>query len=107
MTNESPQSSFPQTRQDLSNLKTTAVEAASDISRVAADHAKKAQGHFQDLATHAQVEGGEQLDQAKVKLADLGNQVRALVTARPLAALGTALTVGFLIGFSRRGAARN
>jgi len=100
------ESSFPQTRHDLSNLKKTAVDAARDIGDSASAHAKKAQGHLQDLATHAQEEGEEQLDQAKMGLSGLGDQVGHYIAARPFASIGTALVVGFLFGTFRRGRSR-
>jgi len=102
MTNETLESSFPQTRQDLSNLKKTAVEAARDIGSTASEHAKTAQGHIQDLASHAQKEGGEQLNQVKVRFSDLVDKVRDYAASRPFASLGVALAIGFLVGVSRR-----
>jgi len=103
MTNEIHEPPFPQTRQDLSNLKQTAVDAAKDIGSTASVHAKKAQGHLADLTAHAQEEGAEQVEQARVKFADVGNKLLDYVTANPLASVGVALGVGFLIGISRRG----
>ena len=107
MTNEIPESSFPQTRQDLSNLKKTAIDAAKDIGSTASVHAKKAQSNLQDLASHAQEEGGKHLDQVKVGLADFSNHVRDYIAARPFASVGTALALGFLVGTFRRGCSRN
>ena len=101
MINETLKSTFPQTRQDLSNLKTTAVDAAKDVGSTASAHAKKAQDHLKDLASHAQEESEQQLDQVKVRVTDLGTQIRDYVTARPLASIGTALAVGFLLGLFR------
>jgi ElaB/YqjD/DUF883 family membrane-anchored ribosome-binding protein len=102
MTNESLQSSFPKTREDLSNLKQTAIDAACDLGSTASVHAQKAQGNLKDLASHAQSEGSDQFGQVRSSLNDLGDQVREYVAARPLAAIGTALFVGFLFGLSRR-----
>ena len=90
--------SFPQTRQDLSNLKKTAVDAARDIGSTASVHAKTAQSHLQDLASHAQKEGGQQLDQVKVTLSDLVEKLRAYVASRPFTSMGAALVVGLLMG---------
>ena len=95
-------SAFPQTRQELSNLKNTAVDAAKDIGSTAAVHAKKVQGNLENIATNAQSEGREQLDQVKTNLADVGVQVRAYIAERPLAAVGVALFLGYLVGRSRR-----
>jgi len=96
--NDNITEAFPQTRQDLSNLKKTAVDAAKDIGSTATAHAKTAQSHLQDLASHAQEEGGQQLDQVKVSMNDLGDKFRDYVASRPLASLGVALAVGFLLG---------
>jgi ElaB/YqjD/DUF883 family membrane-anchored ribosome-binding protein len=117
MTNDKFTPSFPSTRQDLSDLKTTAVVAANELRGAAAGaarelretatvHAQKAHGQLNDLASHAQKESYDELNQAKVKLASLAESVRDYVAARPLASLGTALAIGFLIGFSRRGFSR-
>jgi ElaB/YqjD/DUF883 family membrane-anchored ribosome-binding protein len=99
--NETIESTFPQTRQELSNLKGTAIDAAKDIGSTASVHAKKVQGNLQNLASSAQKEGGEQLDQAKANLADFGNVARDYIAARPLASIGVALAVGFLVGKMR------
>ena len=98
--------SFSNTRQDLSNLQQTAVDAAKDLGSTATVHANKAKGQLNDLASHAQEEGQEQLDQVKVKLTDLGNVFRDYVAERPLASLGVAVAFGFLVGVSRRGCSR-
>jgi ElaB/YqjD/DUF883 family membrane-anchored ribosome-binding protein len=107
MTNEINEPPFPQTRQDLSNLKQTAVDAAKDLGSTATTHAKRAQSHLEDLAVHAQEEGAQQVDQAKVRLADVGGKVLDYVTANPLASIGVALAIGFLVGVSRRGSRSN
>ena len=86
----------------VSELKTTAVEAARDLSSTAASHAQKAKGQLRDLAGHAQEEGTEQLKQVRGQLDDLTDSTRAYISARPLAAVGVALFVGFLFGLSRR-----
>jgi len=99
--NEPSESSFPQTRQELSNLKSTAIDAAKDIGSTASVHARKVQGSLENLAANAQREGGKQLSQVKTSLADLGLQARNYVAARPLAAIGIALAFGFLLGRSR------
>lgn len=105
--NEIPESSFPQTRQDLSNLKKTAVDAAKDIGSTASVHAKKAQSNLRDLASHAQEESGQHLDQVKVGLANFSNLIRDYVVARPFASIGTALAVGFLFGTFRHSRSRD
>ena len=86
----------------VSELRSTAVEAAKDLKSTAAGHVDKAKGQLRDLASHAQEEGGEQLKQARGQLDDLTSSTRAYISARPLAAVGVALAVGFLFGLSRR-----
>jgi ElaB/YqjD/DUF883 family membrane-anchored ribosome-binding protein len=95
--------SFPQTRQDISNLKQTAVDAAKDIGSTATVHAKKAQSNLKELASHAKEESGDHLNQVKSGFADLADQFRDYVVERPLATVGTALAIGFVLGFLRRG----
>jgi ElaB/YqjD/DUF883 family membrane-anchored ribosome-binding protein len=98
--------SFPRTRQDLSNLKKTAVDAAREIGDTATVHAKTAQNHLQELASHAQKEGGDQLDQVKGRVRDFGDKARDYIALRPLASIGIALATGFLLGIARRGRSR-
>ena len=86
----------------VADLTTTAVEAAKDLKSTAAGHASKAKGQLRDLATHAQSEGTDQLQQVRGQLGDLTDSARAYVSARPLAAVGVALAVGFLFGLTRR-----
>ena len=86
----------------VSDLKATAVEAAKDLSSTAAGHAEKAKGQLKELAAHAQDEGTEQLKQVRGQLDDVTDSARAYISSRPLAAVGVALAVGFLIGLSRR-----
>ncbi len=93
--------SFSATRQDLSNLKTTAIDAAKDLSSTAAVHAEKAKGQLKELAGHARQETTEQVGQVKVQIDDVADTVRSYISERPLAAVGVALAVGFLIGLSR------
>jgi ElaB/YqjD/DUF883 family membrane-anchored ribosome-binding protein len=107
MPNEIDGSSFPASRQDVSNLKKTAIDAARDLSSTASVHAEKAKGQIKELAVHAQKEGGAQLDEMKGKLADVANSAREYVKARPLACVGIALAVGFVIGLTRRGRSRD
>lgn len=95
--------SFPETRRDVDNLKQTASDAAQDLASTAGAHVSKARGQVQDLAGHAKDEAYAQVDQMKGKVSDLASAAREYVLARPLASLGTALAVGFLLGLSRRG----
>jgi ElaB/YqjD/DUF883 family membrane-anchored ribosome-binding protein len=94
---------FPQTRQELSNLKNTAVDAAKDLGSTASVHAQKVQGNLKDIAANAKEEGSAQLDQAKTTLFDLSMVARDYVGARPLACVGVAFAVGFLVGKLRSG----
>jgi ElaB/YqjD/DUF883 family membrane-anchored ribosome-binding protein len=103
MPNNIDGSPFPTSRQDVSNLKKTAIDAARDLSSTASVHAEKAKGQLKELAVHAQEEGGAHLNDVKGKLADVANSAREYVLARPLACVGVALAVGFLIGVTRRG----
>jgi ElaB/YqjD/DUF883 family membrane-anchored ribosome-binding protein len=89
-------------KQNVSDLKTTAVDAARDIKSTAAGHVEKAKGQFRDLASHAQTEGKEHLKQVRGQMDDVTDSARAYVSARPLASIGIALAVGFLFGLSRR-----
>jgi ElaB/YqjD/DUF883 family membrane-anchored ribosome-binding protein len=86
----------------VSELKSTAVEAAKDLSSTAVGHAQKAKGQLRDLADHAQEEGTEQLKQVRGQVDDFADSTRDYISARPLAAVGVALLVGFLFGLSRR-----
>jgi ElaB/YqjD/DUF883 family membrane-anchored ribosome-binding protein len=86
----------------VEDLKSTAIEAAKDLGSTAAGHAEKAKGQLRDLASHAQVEGTEQLKQVRGQFDDLTESARSYVAARPLACVGVALAVGFLFGLSRR-----
>ncbi len=54
----------------VSDLKSTAVDAAKDLKSTAAGHVEKAKGQLRDLATHAQTEGGEQLQQVRGQFDD-------------------------------------
>jgi len=86
----------------VSDLKDTAVEAAKDLKSTAAGHVEKAKGQLRDLAGHAQEEGVEQVKVVRGQIDDLTESTRAYISARPLAAVGVALFVGFLFGLSRR-----
>ena len=101
MPNQSPSSSFPSTQKDISNLKQTATDAASDLASSVADHASKAKGQFKELAGHAQEEGAEQLDQVRGQLCNVLGAARDYASERPLACIGVALAVGFLFGLAR------
>jgi len=93
---------FPATLQDVARLKQTAIDAVNDLGSTAVVHASKAKDHFRDLAGHVREEGGEELDQMKGKLNDLVGYSREYVAENPLLCIGAALTLGFLIGLTRR-----
>jgi len=93
---------FPATLQDVARLKQTAIDAVNDLGSTAIVHATKAKGQFRDLAGHVQEESGEELDLVKGKLKDLVGYSRDYVTENPLLCIGAALTLGFLIGLTRR-----
>ncbi len=95
--------SFPQTRNDVNNLKETATEAAKDLASTATTHLNKARGQAQDLASHAKSEAYDQVGDLQGKVGDLATAARDYVVARPLTCLGTALAIGFIFGLSRRG----
>ena len=106
MPNQNSISFFPSTQRDISNLKQTATDAASDIVRSTAEHASKAKGQFKELAGHVQEEGAEQLDEVKGQLCGLLSAARDNVSERPLASLGVARAVGCLFGRARRPTSR-
>ena len=105
MSNQSP-SSFPSTQRDISNLKQTATDAASDIGNIVADHASQAKGQFRDLAGHVQEEGADKLDQVKGQLCTVLSAARDYASDRPFACIGVALAIGFLFGLTRRPVSR-
>jgi len=95
-------SPFPATQQDVARLKQTAIDAASDLSSTVAVHADKARGQLKDLAGHVQEEGSDHIDQLKGRLSNVVDVSRDFVSANPLGCLAAAVTVGILIGLSRR-----
>jgi ElaB/YqjD/DUF883 family membrane-anchored ribosome-binding protein len=101
MSTQARNPSFPESQQDISRLKQTATDAASDLSSTIAVHSDKARGHLHDLAGHVQEEGGQQIERLKEKLYDLTSTTRTYVADRPLTCLAAAFAVGLLIGFSR------
>ena len=107
MSNQTPSSSFPSTQRDISNLKQTATDAASDLANSVADHASKAKGQFKQLTGHVQEEGAKQLDQVKGQLCSVLSAARDYVSERPLASIGVALAVGFVLGLARRTTTRS
>jgi ElaB/YqjD/DUF883 family membrane-anchored ribosome-binding protein len=102
MANQSRIPLFPASRQDVSQLKQTAMDAASDLTSTAAVHASKAKSHLKDLAGHVQEEGNDQIDQFRGTVGDLLATARDYAVERPLVCVGAALALGFLIGLSRR-----
>lgn len=102
MSNQPESSPFSSTRQDLSNLKTTATDAAKDLRSTASVHTEKAKGELKDLAGHVQEEGLAQINEAKGQLVTVTNAARDFISARPFSSIGIAVIAGFLIGLSRR-----
>jgi ElaB/YqjD/DUF883 family membrane-anchored ribosome-binding protein len=98
--------SFPASRRDIDNLRQTASDAAADLSSTASVHVSKARGQLSDLAGHAQEEGTAHLNQVRDSLADVVESAREYATARPLATIGIAVGVGFLLGIIFRGHSR-
>jgi len=86
----------------VGELKTTAVDAANDLKSTASGHVEKAKGQLRDLATHARSEGAEHLNQVRGQFEDVADSARAYISARPLASVGVAVAIGFLIGLTRR-----
>ncbi len=102
MSDHKSSSSFPATQRDISQLKQTATDAASDLVSTAGAHADKAKSQIRDLAGHVRTEGSEQFSKGQGKFCDVLNSVRDYAVERPLTCMGAALAVGFLIGLSRR-----
>lgn len=98
MPNNIRTSPFPATQQDISRLRQTATDAASDLGRTATEHVSRATGQIKELAGHFQEEGREQMDRVKGKLSDLLISARDFASDHPLACIGTALAVGFFLG---------
>jgi ElaB/YqjD/DUF883 family membrane-anchored ribosome-binding protein len=86
----------------VENLKSTAVDAAKDLRSTAAGHLEKARGQVRELGTHAKAEGAEHLHQVRGQVEDLTDAARTYISARPLAAVGVALAIGFILGARRR-----
>ena len=86
----------------VSDLKSTAVDAAKDLSSTAAGHVEKAKGQIRDLTSHAKEEGTEHIKQVRGQLDDVTDSARSYIASRPLAAVGVALAIGFFLGLSRR-----
>ena len=102
MQNEPTSSTFPATRQTVSQLKDTAADAASDLASTASVHASKAKDQLKHLAGHLHEEGSQEISVVRSKLTDVIHSVRDYATERPLACIGVAVAVGFLFGLSRR-----
>jgi ElaB/YqjD/DUF883 family membrane-anchored ribosome-binding protein len=92
---------FPETRNDVKNLKQTATDAAKDLASTATTHLNKARGQAQDFAAHAQSEARDQLGEVQGQVGDLLGAARDYVLARPLTCVGVALGIGFLFGLRR------
>lgn len=93
---------FPNTRQDLENLKQTTVDAAKDIGSTASVHAQKARAQMGELAGHAREEAIDQVNRAQGGFTEVVASARDYIAARPLASVGVVLGVGIVVGFTRR-----
>jgi ElaB/YqjD/DUF883 family membrane-anchored ribosome-binding protein len=94
--------SFPNTRQDIENLKQTTLEAAKDIGNTASVHAQKARTQVRELASHAKEETLDQLNRAQGSFSEILDSVQNYISARPLASIAVAFGVGLVLGFNRR-----
>lgn len=101
MQTENPGTAFQSTKNDLSKIKNTASEAAQDLGARAVTHAEKVKSELNTLAKDAQQEGKKELEHAKVKLTDIVSCAKNYVSERPLAMVGAALVIGFLMGNCR------
>ncbi len=99
--------SFPESQRDISRLRQTATDAASDLSSTIAVHSDKARGQIHDLAGHVHEESGQQLARIKERFNDLTVVTRDYVADNPLTCLAAAFGIGLLIGLSRRKRTRN
>jgi ElaB/YqjD/DUF883 family membrane-anchored ribosome-binding protein len=93
---------FPETKNDINELKKTVTDASHDLASTAAVHAQKAKAHVSDLATHFQEEAPDQLNQVRTSLAEVVKSGLEYVSAKPAYSLGIALGVGVLIGLLSR-----
>jgi ElaB/YqjD/DUF883 family membrane-anchored ribosome-binding protein len=96
-----PSSSFPASQKDVSQLKQTATDAASDLGSAAAPHLDKAKEQVKRLAGDLQEEGSAQLDQVKGQFCTVLNSAKEYASAQPLVCIGVALAIGLLIGLTR------
>lgn len=92
---------FPATQKDVTRLRQSATDAVSDLSGTAYTHANKVSGQLRDLADHIQAEGTTHLKRARGKFLDVTKTGRDLAFEHPLACIGAALAIGFIIGWSR------
>ncbi|HUB66940.1 MAG TPA: hypothetical protein VL981_05590 [Candidatus Methylacidiphilales bacterium] len=97
--------SFPQTKQDIQNLKQLTADAAKEIGDTASIHAGKARVQLGELAGHAKEETLDQVNRVGGGLNEVVNSARVYISARPLASMAVAFSLGILFGFSRRNAA--
>lgn len=93
---------FSETKNDLNDLRKTAVDAARDIGSTAAVHADKVKSQASDLVSHFQEEAPAQLSQVRASFEDVLKSGFEYVSARPASSLLVALGVGVAIGFLAR-----
>ena len=104
MSNNTPDSSFTASQRDLSQLKQTATDAATDLGRAAAPHLDKAKDQVKRLAGDFQSESSAQLDKAKGQFVNVLNSAKEYASAQPLICIGVGVAIGVLIGLSRSSA---
>jgi ElaB/YqjD/DUF883 family membrane-anchored ribosome-binding protein len=108
MPNETQSStSFPQSQQDVNNLKQTATDAVNDLGSTASGHVSRAKDQLKDLAGHVQQEGSDHLKQVKGSLDQVLQSARDYAADRPLTCVGAAFAAGFLFGILRSGSSRD
>ena len=93
---------FSETKNDINELKKTAVDASQDIGSTAAVHVEKAKGQASDFVRHFQEEAPAQLSQVKASFNDVLKSGFEYVSARPASSVVIALGVGLFIGFLSR-----
>ncbi len=93
---------FPTSQRDVSRLRQSATDAVSDLSSTAAAHANKVGNHLSRLADDLQKEGRTHFNRAQGRALDLARTSQQFARENPVACIGIALAVGFLIGWSRR-----
>jgi ElaB/YqjD/DUF883 family membrane-anchored ribosome-binding protein len=93
---------FSETKNDINELKKTAVDASRDIGKTAAVHVEKAKDQASDFVRHFQEEAPAQLSQVRSSFNEVLKSGFEYVSARPATSLLAVLSVGLVIGFLSR-----